>query len=105
MHPRQASLLATTDEIADKIAAKKPVALATPLLWKYVDPESGKEFFLTERKTPVKSPYSGKSISVRPEKMTVPAVGKDLKEDAGAAASGAPGPKAAKPKKASDWKA
>lgn len=96
MHPRQASLLVASDDILDRIAAKKPTALGTPILWKYVDPETQQEFFLAERKTTVKSPYTGKSFSTRPEKMTIPAVGKEMKEES---MSGAPGPKAGSPKK------
>lgn len=104
MHPRQAALLAMTSDVVEKTAAKKPVALGTPLLWKYVDPE-GKEFYLTEKKLTVRSPFSGKSFSAKPEKMTVPAVGKGLKDEANAP-PGAPGPKAGSPKrKRADWEA
>lgn len=94
MHPRQAHLLNATVEMVEKIAAKKPVALSAPILWKYVDPETNQEFFLTERKMTVRSPYSGKSFSAKPEKMTVPAIGKDLRDDAPAA-----GPKVSTPRK------
>jgi hypothetical protein len=108
MHPRQANLLATTNEINEKIAAKKPVGLgSTPLLWKYVDPD-GQEFYLPAKKMTVRSPYSGKSFSAKPEKLTIPAVGKEMKEEMQAPA-GAPGPKAGSPKKktkhaSDDWK-
>lgn len=95
MHPRQASLLHDTNEVVEKIAAKKPVALSTPVLWKYTDPDTNQEFFLTERKMTIKSPYSGKSFSAKPEKMTVPAVGKDLRQDAAPPA----GPKLSTPRK------
>jgi hypothetical protein len=108
MHPRQANLLTSTEEITEKTAAKKPVALgSTPMLWKYVDPD-GQEFYLPAKKMTVRSPYSGKSFSAKPEKLTIPAVGKEMKQEMSAPA-GAPGPKAGSPKKpkklASEWKA
>ncbi len=86
MHPRQAALLAKANDFT---AAKKKQTeqqkSSAPLLWKYVDPESGKDFYLTEKKTTVRSPYSGKMITVKPEKLNLSGVGKELKEDAKAA--------------------
>lgn len=108
MHPRQASLLTVTNEVTEKLAAKKPVAVGgAPLLWKYVDPDTNQEFFLPERKMTVRSPYTGKSFSTKPEKMTPAGVGKEMRDEA--KGGGAPGPKAATPKqtkkKNADWKA
>ena len=40
------------------------------------------DFYLPEKKTTVKSPYSGKSFSAKPEKFTMGDVGKELKTDA-----------------------
>ena len=73
MHPLQSRLL--------QEALQLKVAAAAPVLWKYTDPE-GKEFYLTEKKTTVRSPYSGKSFSVKPERSTISEVSKDLREEA-----------------------
>lgn len=95
------------NEVMQRIAAKRPVAVGgAPVLWKYTDPDSGQEFFLPERKMTLRSPYSGKSFSAKPEKMTPSGVGKDLKDTAKGGGSGAPGPKVSTPraKKKADWK-
>ena len=83
MHPRQASLITAAEDIAEKTAAKGKSG--TPALFKYVDEESGKDFYLPEKKTSVKSPWSGKTITVKPEKFTMGDVAKEVKEDAAAA--------------------
>jgi len=62
-------------------AASLIVKTAAPVLWKYVD-EDGKDFYLTERRTgTIRSPYSGKSFTPKPEKSTLSDVGKELKQD------------------------
>lgn len=54
---------------------------AAGVLFKYTDDE-GNSFFLPEKKTgTLKSPYSGKSLTARPEKSSLTEVGKGLKED------------------------
>jgi hypothetical protein len=50
-------------------------------MWKYVDPDSGQEFYLTERKTSVKSPWTGKAFSAKPEKLSLTNMVKDVKEE------------------------
>ena len=85
MHPRQASLLTAAENVARMTAAKGKSG--APTLFKYTDPESGQDFYLPEKKTTVKSPWSGKSISVKPEKFTMGDVAKEVKEDAAAAKS------------------
>jgi hypothetical protein len=87
MHPRQASLLSQAQEITSRIAAKKkPTAVGgAPVLWKYTCPETSKDFYLPERKTTTRSPYTGKSFTAKPEKLQMSGVGKELKEDAKAA--------------------
>ena len=79
MHPRQASLLAVAQELVEKTAKKKSGA---PVLWKYTDPETQTDFYLTEKKVTVKSPYTGKSFSAKPEKFNMGDVSKELKGDA-----------------------
>lgn len=93
--PRTAALIEQADQLLDKLAAGQPV------LWKYVDADSGQEFFLPSRRQNVHSPYTGKSMPQRPEKFQIPAITKELKDEAKAApkaAPGAPGPKAGAPK-------
>jgi hypothetical protein len=50
------------------------------LLWKYQDPD-GQKFYLEVKRTTIKSPFSGKSFSVRPERYTPAQVGKELKDE------------------------
>lgn len=108
MHPRQANLLNDLSELIEKTAAKKPVGGGTPMLWKYTDPDSSQEFFLPLRLRTVRSPYSGKIFPAKPEKHTVPDVGKELRQEA-KEPSAAPGPKMSAPKnkgkgkKRADW--
>lgn len=85
MHPRQASLITAAEDIAEKTAAKGKSG--APTLFKYTDPDTNQDFYLPEKKTTVKSPWSGKSISVKPEKFTMGDVAKEVKEDAAAAKS------------------
>ena len=90
MHPRQASVVNAAIELADRLAAKKKQTekqqaggkAGAPTLYKYTDPETGQDFYLPEKKTTVKSPWSGKSISVKPEKFNMGDVAKELKSDA-----------------------
>jgi len=70
--------------------------LAASVLWKYADPD-GNEFYLLRKLVPVRSPYSGRSFSVKPERVSLSDIGKELKSDV----------KAERSKAASDdfWKA
>ncbi len=94
MHPRQAALLEDAANLSEKLAGKEAAA---PVLWKYVDPDGGGEFFLPSRRQNVHSPYTGKSAPQRPEKYQIPAVQKELAEEA--KGKGAPGPKSGAPRK------
>lgn len=73
MHPRQASLLDDATTFVNRVAAT--------VLWKYADPE-GRTFYLEEKRVTVRSPYDGKSMSAKPERMSMSDVGQGLKEDA-----------------------
>ncbi len=90
MHPRQASLLAQATDLSEKLAKKKqaqpkPGAFGA-VLWQYTCPETGKQFYLEEKKmTGVRSPFTGKTFTSKPMRYTPAQVGKDLKEDAKAA--------------------
>lgn len=67
--------------IRDRIAKLVQVTAAAAILWKYVD-EDGKDFYLAEKKTgTVRSPYSGKSFTAKPERSSLGDVSKEQKED------------------------
>lgn len=81
MHPRQLELLGAVQSLTEKTAAKTPDKKSGPvLLWKYTDPD-GNNFYLEAKKTTVKSPFSGKSFSARPERHTPAQVGKEMKDE------------------------
>jgi len=91
MHPRQATTLAKANDLVIRLAAKKKQTekkqqaggkMGAPTLYKYTDPDSGQDFYLSEKKTTVKSPYSGKGFSAKPEKFNMGDVTKELKSDA-----------------------
>lgn len=92
MHPRQTDLLKTASELTEKLAAKGDKKnSAAPVLWKYTDPD-GKEFYLTEKKMTIRSPYTGKTFTAKPERQNMGAVGKELREEAKAPAPPVGGP-------------
>lgn len=102
MHPRQANLITAAQELVQKLATKEVTSAA--VLWKYTDPE-GHEFYLTEKKMTVKSPYSGKSFTTKPEKQNMGAVTKELREESLPAGAGPGGKTTTKRKRASEeWK-
>ena len=78
MHPRQAKLITASTQVADKIG--EPKEAATDLVWKYVDPDNG-PFYLLERRMTVRSPWTGQSMTVRPERIMPSQVGKDVKQE------------------------
>lgn len=84
MNPRQAQLFGAAQVLTDRLAAKKQQGGGKQgqgvALWKYQDPE-GNTFYLEEKKTTVKSPFSGKSFSARPVKHTPAQVGQEIKEE------------------------
>jgi len=73
MNDPKASLLTRAASISMKVAA--------PILWKYVG-EDGKGFYLTEKRVgTLRSPYTGKSFTGKPERTSLGDVGKELKEE------------------------
>jgi hypothetical protein len=85
MHPRQAQLLEAASGLVTVLAAKKQTqdkkqGQGAVVLWKYTDPD-GQNFYLEEKKTTIKSPYSGKSFSARPERHTPTQVGQEIKQE------------------------
>lgn len=51
------------------------------MLWLYTD-EEGKEFYLPEKKTgTIRSPYTGKSFTAKPERRSLSEVGKEIKDE------------------------
>lgn len=109
MHPRQASLLATATEVADRTSGtpqettKQALTGGQAILWKYTDPD-GNIFYLEEKKiSGLKSPYTGKSFVSKPERHTPQQVGKEMKDDAKAEKS-EPAAKTASSETGDRWK-
>ena len=103
MHPIQEQLKKQASDLTEKLAAKGEKKGLGQMLWKYVDPE-GNEFWLKVKKLTVRSPFSGKTFTAKPERETPSAVGQDLREEAKAAPAGAgPGGKTQTKRKKADW--
>lgn len=77
MHPRQAHLIAQAQQTLESFSPKT----AAVVLYKYTCPETGKDFWTEEKKTTIKSPFTGKSFSAKPEKSSLGDVGKEVKKD------------------------
>jgi hypothetical protein len=73
MHPTQQALLRQAQGLNDKLAA-------TTTLWKFTCPDTGKVFYLTEKVMTIRSPWTGKTFTTRPERETLGDVGKELRE-------------------------
>jgi len=73
MHPTQKTLLKKAEDLSKKLGATA--------LWKYMDPDTGKSFYLTERVMTIRSPWTGKTFTTHPEKSTLSDVGQALRED------------------------
>jgi hypothetical protein len=79
MHPRQAHLADLAQFLVEKTADDKTAATS---LWLYTCPETKQDFYLPKKMVSVRSPYTGKTFSAKPEKVSMGDVGKELKEDA-----------------------
>lgn len=75
MHPRQQRLAKMAASVQDSI-----MKTAAPILWEY-ETEDGKKFYLEERLTVVRNPFTGKSMTVRPKKKTMQSITKDLQDE------------------------
>lgn len=74
-------LTPSQQRLLDRATSLTVKTAASAMLFKYVDDE-GKEFYLPERKMgTMKSPFTGKTFTAKPEKSTLNDVGKDLKEE------------------------
>jgi hypothetical protein len=80
-NPCQREIVGRANRIAEKIAAKKkPAADSGPaVLWEYTDDE-GNVFYLTEKHTTAKSPFTGKPVKGKPSKTLPAQMGAKLKE-------------------------
>lgn len=74
MHPSQKTLLKQAEDLSARMAAT--------VLWKYSDPDTGKVFYLTEKVTTIRSPWTGKTFTTRPERSSLSEVGFELREEA-----------------------
>jgi hypothetical protein len=61
------------------VAVEEKLAAGAPVLFRYSDPESGKDFYLPKKLMTVRSPYTGKVFQAKPDKSTISDVSKDLK--------------------------
>jgi hypothetical protein len=106
MHPIQEQLKKQASELTEKLAKGDKKQGQGGMLWKYVDP-TGNEFWLKEKKLTVRSPYTGKTFTAKPERETPSGVGQDLREEAKAALPGGAGPggKTQNKRKKADWQA
>jgi hypothetical protein len=89
MHPRQASLIHQAQQTLAMLQPREAAAI----LYKYTCPETSKDFWTESKQTSIKSPFTGKSFSAKPEKSSLGDVGKEIKKDQ-AAAKGKPAKKA-----------
>jgi len=103
MDPVQTKLASLATETMEKLAAKAGKKQgAGAKLWEYVDPD-GKKFWLEEKRVSVKSPFTGKTFSSKPQRATPASLGQEIREDS-KMPSGPMGdkPMAVKKRKASD---
>lgn len=88
----------TTDRatLLQRAASLQERTAASSTLWKYTL-EDGIDLFLLKKQTTIRSPESGKTFTIKPERVSLSEIGKELKAEA----------KSEKVKKASDdfWKA
>jgi hypothetical protein len=73
-HPEQGKLASKVVTVEDKLAAA-----GAPVLFRYSDPESGKDFYLPKKLMSVRSPYTGKVFQAKPDRSTISEVSKELK--------------------------
>lgn len=80
MHPRQAKLITEATEVA---AALEPKTALAPMLWMYTPPD-GPPFYLTDKLTTIKSPWSGRTFTVQYgknlERINPSSVGRQLRD-------------------------
>ena len=76
MHPNQHALLNLARQITASLSREAGV-----ILWKYTDEEAAKDFYLKVKKQTVRSPWTGKTFAVKPKRVTIGDVGKELKAD------------------------
>lgn len=80
-HPLQQKIGQQAQALAAQLAGKT----AAMTLYKYVCPETEQDFYLPKKMASVKSPYTGKTFTSKPEKVSLGDVAKELKDDAKAA--------------------
>jgi hypothetical protein len=105
MHPVQDKLKKQASELTEKLAKGEKKQALGAMLWKYTDP-AGNEFWLKEKKMTIRSPYTGKTFTAKPERETPSGVGQDLREEAKAPQGAGPGSKTQtkrRPAKKADW--
>jgi hypothetical protein len=84
MHSRQASVLSQAQRVLARLEGRIVKEAAAPILWKYEDTtgDAPKSFYLEEKRTTVRSPFTGKSFTARPKRHNLAQVGQEMKEEA-----------------------
>lgn len=70
------------EAILDRATAIQDKVAGASVLWKYVDPESNDFYLMKKQVGSIRSPYTGKSFTGKPERFSLSDVGKELKQDA-----------------------
>jgi hypothetical protein len=73
MSSTQQTLLRQANDLNSKLAAT--------VLWKYVCPNTDKTFYLQEKVVTIRSPFTGKTFTTKPERESLGDVGKALREE------------------------
>ena len=77
MYDRQASLI---DRAKWAVAALEGRTAAASL-WKYTCPVTGEDFWTSKKQTSIRSPFTGKTFTAKPDKDSLSDVGKEIKKD------------------------
>lgn len=76
--PERSTLSGVGQELREE--AKKTAA--SNVLWKYVCPDTGKEFWLQDKVRTIRSPWTSKTFATKPERESLSDVGQELREEA-----------------------
>jgi hypothetical protein len=90
MHPRQASLIHQAQQTLEALDPRTAAAVT----YKYTCPETGKDFWTESKQTSIRSPWTGKTFTAKPQKSSLGDIGKEIKKDQEAAKDKKPAKKA-----------
>ncbi len=72
-------MTSSLDSLRSRVASFQEKTAASSILWKYS--LEGIDLYLTKKLTTVRSPLSGKSVTMKPERVSLSEVGKELKAE------------------------